>query len=153
MKTEIDLSSGKYLKLWQGPQHPGITGNMSLELTVCGDEVIDRVVSERLCVDQNIVITFDTPQVIEILEFLQCPVDDTDDVVDIAVFGAFRINQGLQPQHAACLDLDFACMRQGSTGTRLVQCKTCTAAYAIEQLGTQRLAGRGTAPCRNQECQ
>ena len=35
----IDLSSGKYLKLWQGPQHPGITGNMSVELTVCGDEV------------------------------------------------------------------------------------------------------------------
>ncbi|HNT28601.1 MAG TPA: NADH-quinone oxidoreductase subunit D [bacterium] len=38
---DIDLSSGKYLKLWQGPQHPGITGNMSLELTVCGDEVVD----------------------------------------------------------------------------------------------------------------
>ena len=36
----IDLSSGKYLKLWQGPQHPGITGNMSVELTVCGDEVV-----------------------------------------------------------------------------------------------------------------
>ena len=27
---DIDLSSGKYLKLWQGPQHPGITGNMSV---------------------------------------------------------------------------------------------------------------------------
>ncbi len=38
---DIDLSSGKYLKLWQGPQHPGITGNMSLELTVCGDEVVE----------------------------------------------------------------------------------------------------------------
>lgn len=38
---DIDLSSGKYLKLWQGPQHPGITGNMSIELTVCGDEVVD----------------------------------------------------------------------------------------------------------------
>lgn len=38
--SEIDLESGKYLKLWQGPQHPGITGNMSLELTVCGDEVV-----------------------------------------------------------------------------------------------------------------
>ena len=38
---DIDLTSGKYLKLWQGPQHPGITGNMSLELTVCGDEVVD----------------------------------------------------------------------------------------------------------------
>jgi NADH-quinone oxidoreductase subunit D len=37
----IDLSSGKYLKLWQGPQHPGITGNMALELTVCGDEVVE----------------------------------------------------------------------------------------------------------------
>jgi NADH-quinone oxidoreductase subunit D len=37
---DIDLASGKYLKLWQGPQHPGITGNMALELTVCGDEVV-----------------------------------------------------------------------------------------------------------------
>lgn len=37
---DIDLTSGKYLKLWQGPQHPGITGNMALELTVCGDEVV-----------------------------------------------------------------------------------------------------------------
>jgi NADH-quinone oxidoreductase subunit D len=37
----IDLASGKYLKLWQGPQHPGITGNMSMELTVCGDEVVE----------------------------------------------------------------------------------------------------------------
>ena len=38
---DIDLKSGKYLKLWQGPQHPGITGNMSVELTVCGDEVVE----------------------------------------------------------------------------------------------------------------
>ena len=38
---DIDLTSGKYLKLWQGPQHPGITGNMSVELTVCGDEVVE----------------------------------------------------------------------------------------------------------------
>lgn len=38
---DIDLASGKYLKLWQGPQHPGITGNMSIELTVCGDEVVE----------------------------------------------------------------------------------------------------------------
>ena len=38
---DIDLTSGKYLKLWQGPQHPGITGNMSIELTVCGDEVVE----------------------------------------------------------------------------------------------------------------
>jgi len=37
----IDLSSGKYVKLWQGPQHPGITGNMSLELTLCGDEIVE----------------------------------------------------------------------------------------------------------------
>jgi NADH-quinone oxidoreductase subunit D len=38
---DIDLRSGKYLKLWQGPQHPGITGNMAIELTVCGDEVVE----------------------------------------------------------------------------------------------------------------
>ena len=38
---DIDLASGKYLELWQGPQHPGITGNMSVELTVCGDEVVE----------------------------------------------------------------------------------------------------------------
>ena len=37
----IDLSSGRYVKLWQGPQHPGITGNMSLELTLCGDEIVE----------------------------------------------------------------------------------------------------------------
>ncbi len=40
-KSRYNLTSGKYLKIWQGPQHPGITGNMSLELTVCGDEVVD----------------------------------------------------------------------------------------------------------------
>lgn len=40
-KVEIDLETGKYLKLWQGPNHPGITGNMSVELTVCGDEVVE----------------------------------------------------------------------------------------------------------------
>lgn len=40
-KEPIDLASGKYVKLWQGPQHPGITGNMSLELTLCGDEIVD----------------------------------------------------------------------------------------------------------------
>ena len=40
-RAAIDLSSGKFLKLWQGPQHPGITGNMSLELTVNGDEVFE----------------------------------------------------------------------------------------------------------------
>jgi len=37
----VDLASGKYVKLWQGPQHPGITGNMSLELTLDGDTIID----------------------------------------------------------------------------------------------------------------
>ncbi len=37
----IDLTSHKYLKLWQGPQHPGVTGNMSLELTVTGDEIVE----------------------------------------------------------------------------------------------------------------
>jgi NADH-quinone oxidoreductase subunit D len=37
----FDLSSGKYLKIWQGPQHPGITGNMALELTLEGDIVVD----------------------------------------------------------------------------------------------------------------
>lgn len=40
-KLNIDLSSGKYVKLWHGPNHPGITGNMSLELTICGDEVVE----------------------------------------------------------------------------------------------------------------
>jgi NADH-quinone oxidoreductase subunit D len=40
---DIDLTSGKYLKLWQGPQHPGITGNMAVELTVCGDEVVEGI--------------------------------------------------------------------------------------------------------------
>jgi NADH-quinone oxidoreductase subunit D len=40
-KPIIDLSSHKYLKIWQGPQHPGVTGNMSLELTVNGDEIME----------------------------------------------------------------------------------------------------------------
>ena len=40
-KLDIDLSSGKFVKLWQGPNHPGVTGNMSLELTVSGDEVVE----------------------------------------------------------------------------------------------------------------
>lgn len=38
---DIDLSSQKFTKVWQGPQHPGITGNMSLELTLLGDEVME----------------------------------------------------------------------------------------------------------------
>ena len=36
----IDLESHKFIKIWQGPQHPGITGNMSLELILQGDEVM-----------------------------------------------------------------------------------------------------------------
>lgn len=40
-RADIDLSSGKYVKLRQGPNHPGITGNMSLELVIDGDEVVD----------------------------------------------------------------------------------------------------------------
>lgn len=36
----IDPESHRFLKVWQGPQHPGITGNMSLELMVQGDEVM-----------------------------------------------------------------------------------------------------------------
>ena len=38
---DIDLSSGKFTKLWHGPNHPGITGNMSLELTLLGDEIME----------------------------------------------------------------------------------------------------------------
>jgi len=37
---DVDLSSQKYVKVWQGPNHPGVTGNMSLELTICGDEIV-----------------------------------------------------------------------------------------------------------------
>jgi len=40
-KAKFDLRSGKYLKTWQGPQHPGITGNMSLELVIAGDEIVE----------------------------------------------------------------------------------------------------------------
>ncbi|MBW6514141.1 MAG: NADH-quinone oxidoreductase subunit D [Candidatus Syntrophosphaera sp.] len=40
-KAVYDLDSGKYLKIWQGPQHPGVTGNMSLELDICGDQIIN----------------------------------------------------------------------------------------------------------------
>ncbi len=39
-KAVIDLESHKYTKLWQGPQHPGVTGNMAVEITVNGDEII-----------------------------------------------------------------------------------------------------------------
>ncbi len=37
----IDLDSHKYVKVWHGPNHPGVTGNMSLELTLSGDEVLE----------------------------------------------------------------------------------------------------------------
>lgn len=37
----IDMDSGKYVRVWQGPNHPGITGNMSLELILDGDTIID----------------------------------------------------------------------------------------------------------------
>jgi len=39
-QPELDLKSGKYLKVWQGPQHRGVTGNMALELTIEGDVVM-----------------------------------------------------------------------------------------------------------------
>ncbi len=38
-RPELDLDSGRYVKFWQGPQHPGVTGNMSLEITLEGDIV------------------------------------------------------------------------------------------------------------------
>lgn len=37
----IDLNSHKYTKIWQGPQHPGVTGNMSVEIIVNGDEIVE----------------------------------------------------------------------------------------------------------------
>ncbi|MBN1885133.1 MAG: NADH-quinone oxidoreductase subunit D [Candidatus Krumholzibacteriota bacterium] len=40
-RPALDLDSGRYLKIWQGPQHPGSTGNMALELTLEGDVVVD----------------------------------------------------------------------------------------------------------------
>mgnify|MGYP001160707409 CR=1 FL=1 len=40
-KPIVDLKSQKFTKLWQGPNHPGVTGNMSLELTLSGDEVVE----------------------------------------------------------------------------------------------------------------
>ena len=39
-KAVIDLDSHKYTKIWHGPQHPGVTGNMSVELIVNGDEIV-----------------------------------------------------------------------------------------------------------------
>lgn len=40
-KPEVSLDSEKFIKVWQGPNHPGVTGNMSLELTISGDEVVE----------------------------------------------------------------------------------------------------------------
>ena len=40
-KLDIDLDSQKYVKLWQGPNHPGVTGNMAIELTLAGDEIVE----------------------------------------------------------------------------------------------------------------
>ncbi len=39
-KPVIDLDSHKFTKIWQGPQHPGVTGNMSVEIIVNGDEIV-----------------------------------------------------------------------------------------------------------------
>ncbi|MEA3265635.1 MAG: NADH-quinone oxidoreductase subunit D [Candidatus Fermentibacteria bacterium] len=39
-KSVIDLDSHKFTKIWQGPQHPGVTGNMSVELIINGDEIV-----------------------------------------------------------------------------------------------------------------
>ncbi len=39
-KPVIDLESHKFTKIWQGPQHPGVTGNMSVELIINGDEIV-----------------------------------------------------------------------------------------------------------------
>ncbi len=40
---KVDLDSEKFVKVWHGPNHPGITGNMSLELIISGDEVVEGV--------------------------------------------------------------------------------------------------------------
>ncbi|MCF8298159.1 MAG: hypothetical protein K9J13_11480 [Saprospiraceae bacterium] len=37
---DVDLSSQKFTKLWVGPNHPGVTGNMAIEITVSGDEIV-----------------------------------------------------------------------------------------------------------------
>jgi NADH-quinone oxidoreductase subunit D len=42
-KPIVDVESGQFTKIWQGPIHPGMTGNMSLELTIQGDEIMDCV--------------------------------------------------------------------------------------------------------------
>lgn len=40
-KPVIDRESGRFTQIWQGPVHPGMTGNMSLELLIQGDEIMD----------------------------------------------------------------------------------------------------------------
>ncbi|MCK5146759.1 NADH-quinone oxidoreductase subunit D [bacterium] len=40
-KSQYDLDSGRFVKIWNGPQHPGVTGNMALEVVISGDEVVD----------------------------------------------------------------------------------------------------------------
>lgn len=37
----VDKESQKFVKVWQGPNHPGVTGNMSVELTISGDEIVE----------------------------------------------------------------------------------------------------------------
>jgi len=39
--NKIDLDSHKFTKIWHGPNHIGIAGNMAIELTVQGDEVME----------------------------------------------------------------------------------------------------------------
>jgi NADH-quinone oxidoreductase subunit D len=39
-ELDVDLTSQKYTKLWYGPNHPGVTGNMAVEATICGDEIV-----------------------------------------------------------------------------------------------------------------
>ena len=38
--NKIDLESGRFTQIWQGPVHPGMTGNMAVELIVQGDEIM-----------------------------------------------------------------------------------------------------------------
>lgn len=39
-RPQIDLDSQRFVKIWHGPNHPGVTGNMALELTISGDEIM-----------------------------------------------------------------------------------------------------------------
>ena len=38
---DVDLTSHKYTKIWLGPNHPGVTGNMAVEMTLGGDEIVE----------------------------------------------------------------------------------------------------------------